>query len=79
MLQPALVHDGDEIGHGHGFDLIVGDIEHRRRQLALKALDLDAHLQAELGVEVRERLVHQEGLRAADDGASEGDALALAP
>jgi hypothetical protein len=32
---------------------------------------------AQLGVEVRERLVEQEHLRVADDGAAHGDPLAL--
>ncbi len=41
-------------------------------------LELDAGLHAQLGVEVRERLIQQEGLRLADDGAAQGDALALA-
>ena len=40
--------------------------------------DLRAHLDAELGVEVGERLVHQVDLGVADDGAAHGDALALA-
>jgi len=39
---------------------------------------LGAHLHAQLCVEVRERLVHQEGLRLADDRATHRDALALA-
>ena len=39
---------------------------------------LGARLDAQLGVEVRERLVHQEHLRLADDRATERDALALA-
>ena len=37
-----------------------------------------AHLDAELGVEIGERLVEEEGLRLLDDGAADGDALALA-
>jgi hypothetical protein len=41
-------------------------------------LDLDAHLHPQLGVEVRQRLVEQEHLRIADDGAAHRDALALA-
>ena len=41
-------------------------------------LDLDAHLHAQLGVEVRERLVEEEDPRLAHDGAADGDALALA-
>ena len=40
--------------------------------------DLDPHLHAQLGVEVRQRLVEQEDLRLAHDGAADRDALALA-
>ena len=39
--------------------------------------DLDAHLHAQLGVEVRQRLVEQERLGLAHDGPADGDALAL--
>jgi len=46
--------------------------------VAVQLLQLDAGLAAQLGVEVGKRLVEQEDLRAADDGAAEGDALALA-
>jgi hypothetical protein len=45
--------------------------EHRRgRNLGVQALDLDAHLGAQLGVEVRQRLVEQEHLRIAHDAAA---------
>ena len=40
--------------------------------------DLDARLHAQRRVEVGERLVEQEHLRVAHDGAADGDALALA-
>jgi hypothetical protein len=40
--------------------------------------DLDAHLHAQRGVEVGQRLVEQEDLGIAHDGAADGDALALA-
>ena len=40
--------------------------------------ELEPHLHAQLRVEVRERLVEQEHLRLAHDGAADGDALALA-
>ena len=39
---------------------------------------LDAHLDAQGGVEIGERFVEQEDLRLAHDGAADGDALALA-
>ena len=40
--------------------------------------DLEPHLHAQRRVEVGQRLVEQEGLRLAHDGAADGDALALA-
>jgi hypothetical protein len=40
--------------------------------------DLHAHIHAQRRVEVRERLVEQEHLGVAHDGAADGDALALA-
>ncbi len=41
--------------------------------------DFDAHLRAQPGVEIGQRLVEQENLRLAHDGAADGDALPLAP
>ena len=47
-------------------------------QLAVQLLDLQAGLGAQLGVQVGQRLVKQEDLRLAHDGAAHGHALALA-
>jgi len=44
----------------HRLDLVVGDINRRRRHRFVKLLDLRAHLHAEFGVEVRQWLVKQE-------------------
>ena len=78
LLDAAVVHDDDLVGHGHRLDLVVGDVDGGGLQPLVQVLDLGAHRDAELGVEVRERLVEQEDLRVADDGAAHGDALALA-
>jgi hypothetical protein len=77
LLDAAPVQDHDLVGHGHGLDLVVGDVDHRGAQLAMERLQLHAHLHAELGVEVRQRLVEQEHLGLLDDGPPDGDALAL--
>ena len=78
LLDQAVMHHHDLVGHGHGLDLVVGDVDGRRLQALVQLLDLGAHLHAQLGVEVRQRLVEQEHLRIAHDGAAHGDALALA-
>ena len=39
--------------------------------------ELASHVHPELGIEIRERLVHEEGARLANHGAPERDALAL--
>ena len=64
--------------HGHGLDLVVGDVDGGDTEAALQRRDLRTGLDAELGVEVRQRLVHEEHLRATHDGAAHGDTLTLA-
>ena len=78
LLDAAPVQHHDLVGHGHRFDLVVGDVDHRRIELLVQRLEFDPHLDAQLGVEVRQRLVEQEDLRVAHDGAADGDALPLA-
>ena len=52
LLHQAVVHDDDAVAQRHGLDLVVGH-EHRRGRHALaQLLDLEAHLRAQLGVEI---------------------------
>ena len=53
-------------------------VDRGRAELLLQLPDLDAHRDAQLGVEIRQRLVEQEGLRPPHDRAAHRDALALA-
>ncbi len=78
LLDAATVHDDDALGQGHGLDLVVGDIDGRGADLLVHLLDLDPHLHPQLGVEIGQRLVEQEHLRVAYDGAAHRNALALA-
>ncbi|MNC94024.1 hypothetical protein D3C83_107820 [compost metagenome] len=48
-----------------------------RAQPPVQGLQLAAHLHPQLGVQVRQRLVEQEHLRLANDGAAHRHALAL--
>ena len=78
LLDAAGVHDDHPLGQRHRLDLVVGDVERGRAQLAVQLLDLEPHLRAQLGVEVGERLVEQEHRGLAHDRAAHRDALALA-
>jgi hypothetical protein len=79
LLQHAVVQHRDPVAHRHRLDLVVRDVDRRRPEVALELQDLGPRGDAQLRVEVRERLVHQESDRLPDDGAAERDALALAP
>jgi hypothetical protein len=78
LLKLALSHDGDAVAHRHCLDLVVRDVDGGRPEVALETSDLCPHLDAELGVQVRERLVHEEGGGLADDCPAHRDPLALA-
>ena len=77
LLDPAGVEDDDPVGHRHRLDLVVGDVDRGGLQALVQGLDLGAHVDPQLGVEVGERLVEQEDLRVAHDGAAHRHALAL--
>ena len=74
----ARAHHGDAAAEGHRLDLVVRDVDGRDAEPLVELRERRAHADAELRVEVRERLVEQEGLRLARDRAAHRDALALA-
>src|SRR3990172_3516033 len=78
LLDPAVVHDDDPVGHRERLLLIVRDVDEHKTELALEVAQLDAHPQLEEPVEVAERLVKEERLRLRDEDAGERDALLLA-
>ena len=74
---PAAKHD-DLIGERHGLGLVVGDVDHRRAHRLMEFRDFEPHLDAQLRVEVRQRLIEQEHLGLPDDRAPYRHPLALA-
>ena len=77
LLQYAVPHHRDAIGHRHRFDLIVRHIDRRHAGRALEARDLDPHLTAQARVEIAERLVHQKRARMTHERAAHCDPLPL--
>ena len=77
LLNDAILEHHDAIPHGDRLYLIVRYVNKGGIQAMMEAGDLRTHLGAEDGVEVGERLVHQEDIGLAHDGPPQGDALAL--
>ena len=57
----------------------MGDVDRRYAEVLLQFLQFRPHVDPELGIEIAERLVHQEHGRFADDGPAQSDSLSLAP
>ena len=78
LLHDAVLHHHHAVAHGARLFLVVGDIHRGATELQVQPLELGAHLDAQLGVQVRQRFVEEEALRIAYDGPADRDALALA-
>ena len=78
LLDEAVGHNDDAVAEGHRLFLVVGDVDRGGLEPVVQALEFGASGDAELGVEVGQRLVEQEGRGVADDGPPQRDALALA-
>ena len=77
LLQNAVVDQADLRGKSHCLHLIVGDIDEGRAGLDMQALQLVAHFESQLCVEVRKRLVHEQNRRLRSEGSGDGDTLLL--
>ena len=78
LLQPRVPQDGNAVTERHRLGLVVRHVHRRRPEARLQCRDVGPHLHAQLGVEIRQRLVHQEHARLADDRATHRHALPLA-
>ena len=77
LNKAALAHHCDAVGHGHGFFLVVGDVDEGEPNLHLDSLELDLHLPAKLEVKRTERFVKQEHLGVVLQSPRDGDPLLL--
>jgi hypothetical protein len=77
LEQLAVAHDPDAIGEHQCLRLVVGDIDGCDPKRLVELLQFRSRLLAQLEIEIRKWLVHEEDVRSPDDGAAEGDALAL--
>ena len=78
LLDAAPIHDDHAIGETHGLVLIMGDDDGRRADGSQDALQLEAQLLPQLGIERRQRLVEEHQLRLRRQHAGKRNALLLA-
>ncbi len=78
LFDPALREDGDAVGEGERLGLVVGDVDRRLAEPPLQKTQLVAHLDAQLEVQVGQRLVEQKEARLQHERAGDGHALLLA-
>ena len=78
LLQLPVPQDADAVAERHGLDLVVRHVDGRDAEPLVQLFERAPHGHAQLGVQVGQRLVHQEGLRLADDGPAHRDPLPLA-
>ena len=77
LLQDTVVDEADLGGQGHSLHLVMGDVDEGRSGLHVQTLQLVAHFQTELRVQVGQRLVHEEDGGFRSQGAGDGDTLLL--
>src|SRR6266404_6798949 len=77
LLQHAVMHNSDAGSQGHRLNLVVSDVDRRLAEPLIKLLDLGAHFDPELGVEIRERLVEQKQRRRIRVWQTDGEHSAL--
>ena len=65
------------VAHGHSLGLVVGNVDEGGVEALMQLGQLGTHLRTQLGVQVGQRLVQQEDLRATDDGAAQRNTLTL--
>src|SRR5260221_11651332 len=79
LLDDALAHDGDAIGHGERLELVMRHDHGCLRKPRQHLLDLPAHGLAELDIQARQRLVEKEAIWVPYDTPRAGPPLPFAP
>src|SRR5205085_5943057 len=77
LVNTSALHDADAIGDDQGFFLVVRDVDRGDPKRTLQIADVISQLDAQFGVEIRQRLVHQQNLWLDHDRPRESDPLLL--
>ena len=78
LFDHAMVHHHDTVGHRQRFLLVMGHHDRCNAEFSLQLLDLMAQIDADLGIESRQRLIQQQQAGRSRNGAGQSNALLLA-
>ena len=78
LLDSSRIHHDNAVGHCHCFGLIVRDVHRGNPQTLLHPTNLHAHLHTKLRIQVRQRLIEEQNLRAHDHRSGQCNTLLLA-
>ena len=78
LLDIALVHDDDRVGHAQGLFLVVGDEDEGNAQFLFDLDEFQLHTAPQFAVQGAQRFVQEQDPRLIDDGPGDGHALLLA-
>jgi len=77
LLDHPVFHDDDFGSHGHRFDLVMGDKDDGRLEPVMELGEFRSHLDAKLGIQIREWLVEEKNSRFPNDRPSHCHPLPL--
>lgn len=77
LLEAPFAKEGDAVAEGHGFSLVMGDVNEGNGELALEGFDFGAEFLAGGGIEIGERFIKEKEPGAEDEGAGESRPLLL--
>ena len=78
LLQNAFGHDHNPVAERHGFNLVMGHVDHVFVQRVAHLCKLGSHPRPKLRIQIRKRFIEQESRSVADQRPSHGDSLTLA-
>lgn len=78
LLETTLPHDGDAVRQGDTIRYVVSHIDGRQAILLVERHDFPAHPKAVRGIDVTQRLIHEQDSRRSSHSSAQSDSLLLA-
>jgi hypothetical protein len=78
LANASISQNDNFVPQGHGFDLIMGNIQDGGFDLPVQMLEFQSHVDSELGIQVAQGFVQKKESGTANEGPAHGHSLPLA-